>query len=199
MTDIVQDLTEYFSGNYTPVLLRELNAIFANIPEEDHEQVAQLIREDNAPNYKLGVKAVADACRKLCVPFHNHGNEYVPAKDWKCDCCGLVFKYATVSSETDKHDKGIFGYCPRCGMLPSDTIEARKEAEYFGKIRAWSAEKSKQYNAKNWYEHVMQTCRINLHKRGNRWLYDKKEDEEYEIAQRKKRRDEFIAEQKQGV
>jgi hypothetical protein len=192
--NIVQDLTEYFSGNYGPALLRELNAIFTNIPEESHEDVARMIREDNAPNFKLGVKAVVDACRKLGIPYRKYAEEYTPAKDWKCECCGLVFKYAMLTSETDKHDKGIFDYCPRCGMQPTYTIEARKEIANFGKIRAWEKDKAELYGAKNWYEHVMITQRENLRKRKGHWLYDKKEDDEYEIAQKKKRRDEFIAE-----
>ncbi len=39
---------------------------------------------------------------------------YIPAEDWKCEACGLEFKYVQGTDEDDMIDKGLFDRCPRC-------------------------------------------------------------------------------------
>lgn len=164
--EMVQELTEYFSGNYGPVLLRRLTETCSNIPQEERRHVIEVIEEDNAPNFKCGVKAIADVCRKLSIPFHKSENYYVPAEDWTCDACGLQFKYAMIVSYDDKHDRGIHDKCPRCGMTPSDTIYAREIA--------------KRQRGKPWprydgiKKHYLDSYRTMGH-----WIFDKKEDDDY--------------------
>jgi hypothetical protein len=79
---MVRELTEYFSSpsGYSDRLVLELTKTCANIPEEERPRVSELIREDNAPNFKVGVKAIAEACRKLGVAFHKAEDYYMTGR-----------------------------------------------------------------------------------------------------------------------
>lgn len=186
--EMVDELVEYFAtpSGYGPKLLSELSRTCANIPEEDRAHVCEIIREDNAPNFKVGIKAIADACKKLGVPFHKESDYYVPAIDWTCDACGLNFRYAQIVSYEDKHDKGIFDSCPRCGFPPYDTIHAQDianrqrgnlppryatiKAEYIGRLHAREAEERNKPSGIKRY-------------RG--WIFDKQEDDDYMAIKRR--------------
>jgi hypothetical protein len=170
--EMVKELTDYFASSYGDKLILELTRTCGNIPEEDRPRICEIIREDNAPNFKVGIKAIADACRKLGTPFHKSTDLYVPAVDWTCDACGLSFKYAQTASYDDKHDRGIFDYCPRCGFQPCDTIQGQAEArQQRGKFREW-------------YEVRKERFLTDWRNRGY-WSFDKKKDDEFAAQQRR--------------
>lgn len=174
--EMVKELTEYFSGNYGPVLLRRLTETCANVPQEERQHVVQVIEEDNAPNFKCGVKAIADVCRKLSIPFHRVEDFYVPSEDWKCDGCGLQFKYIIAASYEDKHDRGLFDYCPRCGLPPYDTIQAEIiQKKHRGVMPAL-------------YETLKEQYLDSYRKRGS-WMFDKRKDDKYVEDQQKEKTD----------
>jgi hypothetical protein len=184
--EMVDELMDYFAGKYSPALMRELNRVASNIPEEDRRRVAEQIREDNAPNFKVGVKAMADACKKLGVPYHASTAYAVHAIEWTCDCCGLVFKYAQVVTYEDKHDRGLFDHCPRCGFQVCDTIQARHEAERSGgKVREW-------------YEVRLASFTQCWRNRGA-WMFDRKLDDAFEAKRRREEIDAMKAEASRAI
>jgi hypothetical protein len=180
---MVADLTEYFSGSYSPKLTAELLKVCRNIDETDRSHICEIIREDNAPNFKVGVKAIADACRKIGIPYHKSDDYYVQAEDWTCDACGLSFKYAQVVSYASKHDKGIFDSCPRCGLPPIDTKNAH------------SIMRMQNGRVPDRYEDIKAQYMDSFQKRKkdsrySGWIFDKQEEDDY-MAQ--KRREEIEA------
>jgi signal recognition particle subunit SEC65 len=202
---MVDELTEYFATptGYGPKLMAELAKTCANIPEEDRAHVCEVIREDNAPNFKVGVKAIADACRKLGVPFHKESDYYVPAVDWTCDACGLGFKYAHIVSYEDKHDRGIFDSCPRCGLPVEKTIYFREVAE---RQRGRYPTRHDAINNVDIdiYAELKQTylTAFENRKRGNKysgWMFDKKEDDDFTEARRREEIDAMKAEAHEAV
>jgi hypothetical protein len=176
--DSVFDLLKYYSpGQPDPILMRKANAMLGrSTPEAKAAAIDWIIehipRQDGKYRHDLSVTDIKTALQEVGQPV----DDYVPAEEWACDLCGLKFQYAQVVSYADKHDKGIFDYCPRCGFQPCDTLQANLEAKLQGKdVRAWYGRRMDEFR-------VAWGIR---QKSGNGWIFDKKEDDDFEAKKRK--------------
>lgn len=185
-SEMVTELTEYFNGNYSPMLLRKIRETCDNIPDQDRRRIIEQVEEDNAPNFKLGVSGIADACKKLRIPFHKVADFYIPAINWTCEACGLSFQYAQVVDYEQKHDKGIFDYCPRCGFPPIETMEAQKiAAMQRGETPKGHLENIAQYLRGFEKRRAEESRKPQGHKRYSGWMFDKQEDDDYVSMRRR--------------
>jgi hypothetical protein len=125
-TDMLDNLTSYFQGKYNAKQYEELGRMCKRIPENERFTVWEYIRDNNKPNYRIGVSAIVEACRALSVPYRavNTGTP-----EYKITCeCGLEFTYQQ-GCGSDRYDERVFDVCPRCGMSPQDMYRAKEEAE----------------------------------------------------------------------
>lgn len=184
--DPIMDLLRYYTtGQVDPILLRKANAILGRCSAEIRNKAIDWItdnipRQDGKYRHELSVTDMRQALKEI----GEQASEYIPAEQWTCDACGLQFQYAQVVDYADKHDKGIFDYCPRCGFQPCDTIQARAEAEHQGgRFRDWYRLGVLKPDGER---HVSRIDRFLLDyaKRGH-WLFDKKEDDEFMVAKKR--------------
>src|SRR4030042_430833 len=198
--DMVSELLEYFSGSYSPTLLRKIRETCDNIDAQDRRRVIEQVEEDNTPNFKLGIKAIADACRKLSIAYHRSESHYVPAIDWTCDACGLGFKYALVVTYEDKHDRCIFDNCPRCGFSPSYT----QEAQYITRMQRGKV--PARYD--EWKAFFLNRLNIRIAderrkpsgaRRYKGWMFDRQEDDDFTDMRRREEIDAMKAEAHEAI
>jgi hypothetical protein len=110
----IDELTDYFSGNYPPKVVSRMRFFAKIIPEVHLERLYEQIEQDNPANFKVSVKAIKDACLKLDVPFYDPSE-----RRWikvTCDACDHEYKYFPCPTDEEKLDADMFDQCPRCGF-----------------------------------------------------------------------------------
>jgi hypothetical protein len=118
-TEMVNELLACFIP--PPAKMQDkMTAIANTIHEDDRKAVMDRIIESESSSIKISVKNIAEACRTLCVGFHEE--KYTPAIAWQCDACGHEFRYHKCPSLSDKIDKNIHDACPMCGFQPGWTM-----------------------------------------------------------------------------
>ncbi len=167
--DPIMDLLRYYTtGQVDPILLRKANAILGRCKPEVRTAAIDWItdnipRQDGKYRHELSVTDMRNALREVGQP----SDEYIPAVEWTCDLCSMKFQYVQITTYELKHDKGLFDYCPRCGLQPADTIRAQAEAELArGSIRPWYA-KWKDVVNRDWES------------REGAWIFDKAIDDAF--------------------
>lgn len=125
--EMLRDLTGYFAGKYPDKQFQELGRICGNIHEDDRYKVWEFVRDNNKPNYRIGVNAIVEACHKLAVPYRKNVAQTAEVIDWTCEC-GIQFRYQ-LGASSDRHGDRIYDICPRCGFDPQIMKKAQAEAD----------------------------------------------------------------------
>lgn len=125
MFDLVSELVSTFRAP-SPKMVERMERIARSIPEDARESVYEAILEELGANAQVGTKDIIAACRKVGAPYSEA--HYLPAEDWICDGCGRQFKFHPCPTDDDKIDKGIFDFCPDCGLQPHYTKLAQEYA-----------------------------------------------------------------------
>lgn len=120
---MIADLMRCFSP--PPQAMQEkMERLAESIPEDARQDVIDKIIESKDASKKLSAKDIVEACDNLGVSYK--ATHYLPAEDWICDGCGYQFKYHSAPTDDDKIDKGIYDFCPMCGLQPGMTILAQQ-------------------------------------------------------------------------
>lgn len=123
MFDLVSELVTTFRAP-SAKMVEKMDRIAKSIPEDARQDVYDAVLEELGANAQVGAKDIIAACRKIGAPYTEA--RYLPAQDWTCDACGRQFKYHPSPNDDDKIDKGIFDFCPDCGLQPYYTIIAQE-------------------------------------------------------------------------
>jgi hypothetical protein len=186
MADDIMDLIKYYTvGAPDTILLTSANRLLGRCKPETRKAAIDWII-DNIPcsdgkyPHKLSVTDIKHALEEVGEP----ASEYIQTVEWTCDLCGIKFQYAQIVTYADKHDKGIFDYCPRCGLQPCDTMQAQDEAKFQnGNERAWYSRRKEEVN-RSWKTGSFRGDSMGVSKPGG-WIFNKAQDDAFEAGKRR--------------
>jgi hypothetical protein len=177
MSEKIKELLSYYNKAPDPMMYKKANETIGQISDQKQELVIDWILEHVPKRNGLDVPGIRIAMAECgcSVPTPDEA-----PREWVCDACGLSFQRVTVSN-TELRKHGIHDYCPRCGLAPTETENARWYANKIGKTPPW-------------YEKIREECRSYHMRTGARPHYDKKADEDFDKEQMQKKIDQMKAE-----
>jgi hypothetical protein len=137
----------------------------AGFTAEQRRKIIDWLLENNPRKNGLDMIILNEAINNT----HIYTSAYTPAREWTCDLCGLRFKYAPSSTREDNF-KGIFDYCPRCGLSVDVMLSSPYE------------------KLKPWYKEFLKKQYINWHyNRKDAWVFDAEKEKEWDAREEKRK------------
>jgi hypothetical protein len=169
--DDINELLRYYekSGKPDVLLTRKAFGLLGRIPKDERAKAIEWLLENQPKKFGLDIPAIRLALTETGTKF----SEYIPAEDWTCDACGMQFKYIDQPTNADKHDRGLFDLCPRCGFQVCWT----KEIEALQKARGLKADQIPE-----WYDLRRDECK-KAHEPGTSPHYNRREDDAFTSAE----------------
>lgn len=106
-------LLEYFKpakGSIPKALVDKTYSVLGNVNANIRKEAIEWLLKNCKRNFGYDVPDLYQAVNEA----KGYTTSYIPAENWKCEACGLEFKYVQGADEDDMIDKGLFDRCPRC-------------------------------------------------------------------------------------
>lgn len=116
-------VSENFGKGYTPEQLRDLDAAFSPLTEQDAERLYAHLKMSTRSSFKVDLVAISEAKAQLGISSGG-GSSNLPQLQtvkWICQICSRTFNFNYLPREGDEY-REIFSMCPHCGFVPRVTM-----------------------------------------------------------------------------
>lgn len=112
-------VSENFGKGYTPEQLRDLDAAFAPITEQDAERLYAHLKSTTRASFKVDLVAIGEAKAQLGIRGGGQASDSPQFQTikWFCQICAKSFQFNYLSADGDEY-REIFSMCPHCGFVP---------------------------------------------------------------------------------
>jgi hypothetical protein len=178
----VNRLLAYYQRSGAPdkMLAQYAYKILGRFKPEERERAIDWLIENRPKKDGLDVPTIRTALSETGTK----NAAYIPAVDVKCEACGMGYKYIDQPTEDDKHDRGLFDLCPRCGFqfCWTNEVDRTRTVRNFGIL--WEPA---------WYTRLKKQC-LEAHSAGNNPHYNRRENDAFDAANKKAKNSAIVSE-----
>lgn len=177
----VNRLLAYYQRGGAPdkMLAQYAYKILGSFKPEEREKAIGWLIENRPKKEGLDVPAIRTALSETGTK----NAAYIPAADVQCEACGMQYKYIDQPTEEDKHDRGLFDICPRCGFQFCWTSEVDRIRTLHSLGPFWEPA---------WYTRLRNQC-LEDHAPGKPSHYNRRENDAFDAANKKSRSGQIVA------
>jgi DNA-directed RNA polymerase subunit RPC12/RpoP len=116
-------VSENFGKGYTSEQLRDLDAAFSPLSEQDAERLYAHIKTTTRASFKVDMVAIREAKAQLGISDASgaSGSPSFQTVTWICQACSKTYQFNYLPAESDEY-REIFNFCPHCGFVPRLTL-----------------------------------------------------------------------------